>query len=799
MRMTVVDYDYNDVELALDLLSSDCTRDEWVKIGNSLKEALNAIGHDGYELFDKWSSKSPKYNKQDCKTAWKSFKPNGGITKATFFQLAYQAGWPGPAKKDFSTKKEFQPTTNFQTTQNSPVDDAKKHTNVLKQWHSLKLFSAHEYLDSKGLSDNLNGYESSLRIGYNKDLGNFFAYPLLDLETQEIVGFNRISMIDKRLGKDSKKTGNASIIGTLDNSTAIVCITEGFADGMHIHNATKHTTLVANDVGNIANVVKRMRKLYPECKIVVCADNDEAGRAGAEKAIKGLSNVVIAYPTNKDFSDDVLAGINIAELIQNAIDSVITTKKESDTSKSDKPSENLIALSIANRYKKRIAYDIDACEWRSYKNGIWEIVKPAKVQQAIQETLNKEFGKDYKLTFVKGIFGLLTSYVSHSKWDQDRDSVPFSNGVLNLKTKQFLPHTPKNYFTWQLPYEYNPTATCEPILNWLQDVCGDQSTVQLIRAFFNCTLVGRAYLQRYLELVGPGGTGKGTVLRLLVSMLGNRNCYSTELKNLEGNRFETAAIYGKRLTMITDAGGYGGEANTLKALTGQDWLRKEAKQKQQGDNYIYQGMVIILANQTIVFRDLSSAIPRRRITIEFNKVIAPYERRDLDKEFEPYIPGLLNWALTMDTNEVELLMRDTDRQVKSSLDAKKQVLIEGNTLIAWLHACVEYAPGNKVKVGMLSTGKDHDGHDVDKYENASKWLYPSYARYCVQTGNKSVSSKGFSRSLLDILNNTLGLKGISYGRDTQGYCFERLKLSSESESFESIVDFAFLPKKKVEI
>jgi phage/plasmid-associated DNA primase len=51
----------------------------------------------------------------------------------------------------------------------------------------------------------------------------------------------------------------------------------------------------------------------------------------------------------------------------------------------------------------------------------------------------------------------------------------------------------------------------------------------------------------------------------------------TTLEQLEKNRFETAAIYGKKLLLITDSDKYGGEVSTLKAITGGDPIRFEKK------------------------------------------------------------------------------------------------------------------------------------------------------------------------------------------------------------------------------
>jgi len=105
---------------------------------------------------------------------------------------------------------------------------------------------------------------------------------------------------------------------------------------------------------------------------------------------------------------------------------------------------------------------------------------------------------------------------------------------------------------------------------------------------------------RTMEAIGPGGTGKSTFMNLAQRLLGERNTYVTTLNQLEENRFEGAAIYRKRLLVITDSERYGGEVTQLKAITGQDPIRYEKKHKQQGEElsrFTPTCMVIVAANE----------------------------------------------------------------------------------------------------------------------------------------------------------------------------------------------------------
>jgi hypothetical protein len=82
------------VESALAVISADCGYEDWISIGMAIHAEL---GDAGMATWDYWSSKSSKYpGAREVETHWKSFRPGGGITGATLFKRAKDAGWRAP-------------------------------------------------------------------------------------------------------------------------------------------------------------------------------------------------------------------------------------------------------------------------------------------------------------------------------------------------------------------------------------------------------------------------------------------------------------------------------------------------------------------------------------------------------------------------------------------------------------------------------------------------------------------------------------------------------------------------------
>ena len=233
------------------------------------------------------------------------------------------------------------------------------------------------------------------------------------------------------------------------------------------------------------------------------------------------------------------------------------------------------------------------------------------------------------------------------------------------------PHSPDRPFTWQLPHDYDPQATCPMTQAWLHEaVGGAHDQVQVLRAYAKAVVTRRVDLQRYLETLGPGGTGKGTYTRLLMALVGCENTVATELKHLEANRFELSQLRGKVLMVITDAERYSGPVNALKAITGQDFVRMEEKFKAQRTE-VAPVMVVVAANEPVQSADYTSGLVRRRLSMAFRH--RPAVPRDLlswragawQGALAPEIPGVLNWVLALPDAQMEALLQQTTTLVPS--------------------------------------------------------------------------------------------------------------------------------------
>lgn len=429
------------------------------------------------------------------------------------------------------------------------------------------------------------------------------------------------------------------------------------------------------------------------------------------------------------------------------------------------------------------------------ENGIWEREKHKKAfQHDIQMLLGGiNLSNGYSTNLVNDVCNLVESNLVNASWDDDSALLAFKNGVLNITNGDFLNHDPENYITWGLDFEYAPDIDPGPIVEWLtRSQYGDQGRLQVLRAWLRACLVGKGNeLQRFLEIIGPGGRGKSTYANLCCALVGLGNYASTNLNQLEQSRFELASIKDKRLTLINDSERYGGSAQTFKALTGGDSLRYEEKLKAIGEPFVYTGMVMVVANEPIQTTDNTSGLARRRLTIEFNRKLYDKnsEARDMIKinqghvsgYWKDYLPGLVNWVLAMSDQEMRQYLLDTNEMVPSLKKVRNNILLNSNNLIEFLQSeCV--AAENQVScIGKKIPNTDKE--KPERYYNSTSHLYPAYCEYCESTGSKAVGQKRFVNLLLDVCKNQLDMDKVSTFSKGGRIFFKGLAVRASDQKF----------------
>ncbi len=159
---------------------------------------------------------------------------------------------------------------------------------------------SHTYLAKKGIkAHGLSKYKNELVIPLSDNSGR----------VNTIQFINEVGR--KRFLKGGKVEGYFTIgLGSDDNT---ICITEGFATGASVHEATNYKTIVCCGKNNLFTTAKTIRDLHPNSKIILCADNDwsnpeNPGKKAATKAARSINGFIALpefdnQPNESKFSD----------------------------------------------------------------------------------------------------------------------------------------------------------------------------------------------------------------------------------------------------------------------------------------------------------------------------------------------------------------------------------------------------------------------------------------------------------------------------------------------------------------
>src|SRR5262249_26164239 len=145
-------------------------------------------------------------------------------------------------------------------------------------------------------------------------------------------------------------------------------------------------------------------------------------------------------------------------------------------------SQAQIAATLARDSTGKFAYDLGRPGWVAYDNGRWTPLETERVTQKVMVRMDAVLQGDYTWHACAGVEHVLGVRLAQTMPLETPGWLPFRNGALCLETMVLHPHSPERPFTWQLPHDYDPQATCPQTLAWVhQAVGGAHDQVQVLR------------------------------------------------------------------------------------------------------------------------------------------------------------------------------------------------------------------------------------------------------------------------------------------------------------------------------
>lgn len=352
---------------------------------------------------------------------------------------------------------------------------------------------------------------------------------------------------------------------------------------------------------------------------------------------------------------------------------------------------------------------------------------------------------------------LLEGHLDLVEWSAARHLLPFKNTVYDTEQNEKLPYDLCPKFNWQLPYDLDPRATC-PVFDGfiLKAVNYDPDVVKTLRAFMRCLIAGDYSVKKYVELSGPSDSGKTQYMNTCVALVGRENAVSSTLKTLEDKQFETRRFYGKRLVTFPDQNRFYGDSQVFRNLTGGDAIRNEGKGVDAGDDYVFEGLVIVTANDWMNPKNNGGAIMKRRIPVEFPTAatadeIAKYAKH---KGIANYIathemPGVMNWVLGMSLEDAQAQLRKPDAKTRA---LNEKVEHDNSTVLSWLQEnAARCERGEESPVGKCVPAM-YNSTTGDKMNTQPRdyGLFADFCDYCKGIGQVAMNRINFTKEIASV-------------------------------------------------
>lgn len=309
-----------------------------------------------------------------------------------------------------------------------------------------------------------------------------------------------------------------------------------------------------------------------------------------------------------------------------------------------------------------------------------------------------------------------------------RDLVYCGNTMLDPISGATFPHTPRMFSQFASAADYDPEAPRpDAWMCFLEDLWGgDRESINALQEYMGyCCLTPDTSQQKALLVVGPKRSGKGTIQRVLASLVGEQSFASMRL-DLLTNDFALEGAIGKSVLAFPDARVTRDSSHAalelLLSIIGEDFVPVNRK----GRPVLTMRLgcrVAIFSNELPQFRDASGAIASRFIVLRLRESFYGRENLDLGDKLAGELPGILLWCID---GLRRLRQRGRFAQPASALDDLRLFSELASPITAFLDECC-----------MLDAEATVETND----------LYAAWRAWCDKAGHRPTAKSVFARDL----------------------------------------------------
>jgi putative DNA primase/helicase len=394
----------------------------------------------------------------------------------------------------------------------------------------------------------------------------------------------------------------------------------------------------------------------------------------------------------------------------------------------------------------------------SMRNFLVTFSKALVRAQIISNADGVKFQSQRTLSAVEKMCRSLPSFMARTGlFDSDPFLLGTPGGTVDLKTGAMMPANPDDFITILTPVTPAPPGTPMPrFLKFLRDITGnDEDFILTLQHWFGISAQGTSRDQRILFLYGPGGNGKGVLLRTVAGLLGKHavNAPNDLLMLEKYSRHGTHLIdvLRARMAMATEVDDDATwDVALIKKITGGDPMQVN-RMRQDPFEVLACCIITISGNKKPALKGIDDAVKRRflvatfKLKLEEGQVIV-----DLEKEFiREEGPAILRWIIDGSVAREKAGRLHVARVIA---DDTKDYFEEENVLQDFIQTHLEVEP---------------EGQNLNWSEKTSN-VFNAWRDYNSRSGRKAGAQNTFTTEMM--------AAGIKYKRANDGRYFLNVRL-----------------------
>lgn len=281
------------------------------------------------------------------------------------------------------------------------------------------------------------------------------------------------------------------------------------------------------------------------------------------------------------------------------------------------------------------------------KKGLYETISDLALKAKVKQYIERALPDGVKTRDINEAFSLIClddRFKQPDAVDANEDIINFRNGILNIKTGEFMEHSPDILSTIQVNAQYDPGKTytlddAPTFRKYIRDLTAGDESEQKIQLLLEVIGVVLSNVPGYkfkagIFMIGRSNSGKSQLINLISGLIGTENSQSVLFSKLS-DRFTVSSFYDKRFVFSGDEVYDSTKSNQIFMLaTGGDPVPVEFKGF-TSFQATFKGLMLFTSNELPKWSgNKSQAAYNRIVAVMCNNVVKKFDKNICSKMLE---------------------------------------------------------------------------------------------------------------------------------------------------------------------